>query len=703
MKRTKHSHQARPTSSDPQPSPAEATKKDFRTDLREIIFPANKWHYAFHVVVVVVALAYWIASLIFQPQASWAEIVMYRPGGDNQLWPIITALSHLNLGDPTDSLHYGQGIGGFHAVILLPYAFAFAIFGPAGYMITDAVLCWCYFVAAAMLFRRWGLGTLASVVLSASLTTSSLQLALNKLSEDPARIITLLKHGLTEWDFPNIFSLSIFGSRIPRPLPTEIFLVLILYFVSRLWVNRRLISLKTGLAIGLLMGLLVQGDPYSFAASGLVILAVIVRAAFQQRWRVPWRFCAGGILGAALSGWYLVLQMLFENPDSAARFGLAKYSRSHILLLPGYGPWLRVLIVLEVALVIHWLIRRYRPAIKDAAKSLHVSTSSESDEPGTELSNAAQLALLAVVIVLAGFAAQPIQLLLLGKGAEIFHYLLATLPIFYSFAMLLLVIQLFKVLNWRKWFRTGEVPRPNPSGIVATLCGAALVLMLFLGFETPIDTMMYAGLSRQDPTPWSVAGNKFRPALRGLDKAFRENPVLKKSRSFATLCQEVNYLLTAFHNKRAYLPDNAFTTLSDDELERRLCEVGKIAQIKPEEFAAMIQNQYVLNYWLGCAKYWCTSDHKFAPESDYPPERLKKEREGPKEAPFHLALPNSEGYRIMGKYLETLKKPSNTSEYPDAVIFSLVLRGQNITLDTNLYRETYTNAVFSVFTKVPGY
>ncbi len=706
MKRKTASQKMRMTQTGSQPdlSTAAATGRGLWPDLREIVVPANKWHYAFHAVVVAVAVAYWNASLLWQPDASWAEIVMYRPGGDNQVWPVITALSHFNLGDPTDSIHYGEGVAGFHAVILLPYALAFAVFGPAGYMIADALLSWCYFVAAAMLFRRWGLGTLGSISLSSALTTSSLQFLLQKISDVPARIITLCKHGMAEWDFPNIFTLNIFGDRVPRPMPTEIFLVLILYFLSRLWLEHRLVSAKRGIAIGVLMGLLVQGDPYSFAAAGLLLLALIVRTTALRHGRLPWRFCVAGLAGAALSGWYLIVQFLFQHPDSAARFGLAKYSRSKILLLPGYGPWLRLFVVIGFALVVRWIIRRCQMKFKAPVRSdqpLDPVTASNSS-PASGFAEASAMAFFAVVAVAAAWLAQPVQLLLLGKGAQIFHYLYFTLPIFYSFCVILLMVQLFKVLNLAEWISSGEKPRTKPHRVAALLSGGALAITLVIGLEDSLDSMMFSGLSRREISPWSTVGNEFRPALRALDKEFRENPSLKSTRSIAAICQEVNFLLTAFHDKRAYLPDNAFTTLSDDELENRLCEVAKLSQMKPEEFSALIRHQYIMNFWLGCAKYWCASDYKFAPEADYEAHWLEAVRQMPRQSPFTLVLPISEFRRIMEKYIQIINRPSDTSQYPDAVIMSVVLSDQNITLDANLYRETYTNKVFKVYTKIAG-
>lgn len=102
------------------PGPAVRETGGFRADLRAVLFPERAWHHVFPAVVLLTGLAYWLISLFVQPGASWAEIALYRPQGDSQIYPVITALSQFNLGDPTDAVVQGRGVGGFQAVILVP-------------------------------------------------------------------------------------------------------------------------------------------------------------------------------------------------------------------------------------------------------------------------------------------------------------------------------------------------------------------------------------------------------------------------------------------------------------------------------------------------------------------------------------------------------------------------------------------------------
>lgn len=692
----------------PDAIPVPGDQPNFRADLRAFLIPEKTWHYVFHLVVALVALAYWAGSLLLLPQASWAEIIMYRPAGDNQLWPVITALGNFNLGDPTDVVNYGRGIGGFQAVILLPHAMAWAVLGPWGYPAVDLLLSWLYFAAVVIFLRRCNYGNFPSLVVGSALATGGLQQLSSKVSEPIAKLLAPFRHYLAEWDFPSLLSLPIFEKRIPRPMVTEILVVLLLYFLFRLWQDRRLPSLKRGLVIGALMALLAQGDPYSFSTLGLLLLGVMARAMANCRWQFPWRFAAGGGLGALLCGWYFVIQQCLQNPESAVRFGLASYSRSKIWLLPGYGPLLRVAVIALLGWVVFRSVRQWqfnRPHPEPESRRKGPGGGSPLAEPGAGeptpefLATARSLAGFCVGLVAAAWLAQPFQLFLLGQGAEIYHYFYYTLPTFCAYALLLLFGNLLLLTAPAELARLGRKLADAPRSAGAVGLVLVLVVETVLGIEKPIDAISSQQSSRQEVTPWIEPGNQYRPAFRDLDKQFREHPALRQARSFATFCQEVNFLLTAFHNKRAFLPDNGYTTLADAELERRLCEFGKICNVNPDNFDEFIQSFHVMNFWLGCAKYWCASDHKFAPDSDYAPEQLAEMAQIHKQAPFNLVLPRSEFIRIMTKYEAVFQQPSDPALYPDIIVTTAILKTVGMAPQAELYEEVCHNEVFWVYAK----
>lgn len=685
---------------------ASATGPGLLADLRALLLPEKKWHYVFHLAVILTALSYWIASGLTLPEASWEEIVMYRPYGDNQVYPVITALSRLNFGDPTDAFQYGKGVAGFHAVILFPHAMLYAVFGWAGYMLADVGFSWLYLAAIVLLLRRCNLGPLASLVLGTALATGSLQALSNQFNLALAKLVTISGGEMSEWVFPNLFSMQIFSKRIPRPMITESLMVFLLYGAVGLWREPKLPSLKTGLALGACMSLLMQGDPYSFSVLGLVFLAVVLRIVARNQWRWPWQFLGGAAGSALVVSSYFIYQMLCQEPDGAVRFGLYAFGRGRLMVLPGYGPLLRVGIVAGIA----WLmIGAAKKLTANGGAVTATAVEKSESEGGLENADAGvrgailaalPVAQFCVVLAAAAWLAQPAQVFLAGKGAQLYHYLIATLPAFYSYALVLLGCQALLVAAGA-FTGSFTLKQPGPAGkwVAASLLGLLLTAQVLLGIEASLDATHSQGTARDEVNPWAQMGDRYRASFRGLDKAFREIPKLKQSRSFATFSHEVNFLLAAFHNKRAYLPDNGFTTLPDKELERRLFEVSKICKLNPGQFANLIQNMQVMNYWLGCAKYWFAVGHTFAPLSEYPEQEIAKLKQLGRQPVFSLVMPKNELERLTREYSDYVGQGSDVSLYPDAMIVSSILTQQGVVPNTYLYQTTYSNEVFCVYTK----
>ncbi len=222
-----------------------------------------------------------------------------------------------------------------------------------------------------------------------------------------------------------------------------------------------------------------------------------------------------------------------------------------------------------------------------------------------------------------------------------------------------------------------------------------------VGMESKLKTVASLKSARQETNvPWSHAGDLYRPCFRALEKEFRENPALKDVRSFATFCYEVNFLLAAFYDKRAYLPDNAYSTLSDNELEDRFLETLKINQLRPPEMPVFVQINFVLNYWMGCAKYWMTSDYQYSTPGDYTAEQWSELQTQSKQCPWLLCMPKSEMQRLSKKYEEIFTRESNRASHPDAIIVGLE-KSIGMIPNPQWYREVYTNELFSVYVKNP--
>lgn len=140
--------------------------------------------------------------------------------------------------------------------------------------------------------------------------------ACNSFNTALLKIVAIGGGETSEWGFPSLLSLQLFSKPIPRPMITESLMVFLLYGAVGLWREPRLPSLKTGVALGAGMSLLMQGDPYSFSVLGLVFLAVVMRILASNQWRWPWQFL-GGAAGSALVG----AVILFTGCSARSRTG----------------------------------------------------------------------------------------------------------------------------------------------------------------------------------------------------------------------------------------------------------------------------------------------------------------------------------------------------------------------------------------------
>lgn len=164
------------------------------------------------------------------------------------------------------------------------------------------MLSWLYFLAATLLLRRCNFGIFPSLLIGSALATGGLQGIAGKLAESYALCFRTFGLEVLETRFPNLAELPIYGKRIPRPIVTELMVVLLMAILIKLWREPRLPSFAGGLAIGALFALLIQGDPCSVPTLGLVFTVGAARIVFVNRYKIPWRLVAGGCAGAILFG-----------------------------------------------------------------------------------------------------------------------------------------------------------------------------------------------------------------------------------------------------------------------------------------------------------------------------------------------------------------------------------------------------------------
>jgi len=391
------------------------------------------------------------------------------------------------------------------------------------------------------------------------------------------------------------------------------------------------------------------------------------------------------------------------HPDIAGRFGLVNHPRWPPLWLPGFG-WIVLIVIVIVMGSAVWLLafRASRIVLKGTPSDEIGPRISQISFAQTAPASYSVATFFPVLMLCAGFA-QPIQVLLTGQTIQVYHYLY-NLSVFYAYSAVILGLNLV--------FLVWERIRPL-SGVTIRwrmLGNISLVLLLAGGacFATEISRNQHRCQTNPRGAsgvcePWSYYGEKYRPALRDLEREFQQNPALRNARTFTSFNHDVFVLLTAFHNKRAVNPDAFASTLSDEEIEDRLISTALLFQLAIPNFEAWLTHYYMLNYFLGCNKYRLATDYRFSKlEGDYSKEVLESMADPrfPKQDGWILVLPKSEGERLAGRYAaHSTYVDTSDPALPEIIVTCpehLELRGA-FALHPALYELTYTNTVFDVY------
>lgn len=383
--------------------------------------------------------------------------------------------------------------------------------------------------------------------------------------------------------------------------------------------------------------------------------------------------------GALAVGWFFLIQRLFEQPDVAARWGLIDYPRFPLLFLPGYGWLIRVGVVLALAGVV-WRTVRHRAA---------------DDLP--------MVAAFWVALVVLAALAQPVQIALLGKQVQIYHYG-HNLKVFYSYAVVILVCLWLghgsALAGFRAALGSGRRWRAG------ALAGGVLCLAALPVFAQAAGRHSYQGHPRGasvETEPWAAFGEEYRPALRELEREFRRNAALREARTFTTFNQDVYDLFAASLDKRAFTPDAAMSTLDDAEIERRLLVMGLLLGLDHERLQQWLGDYYVLNTFLAGNKYRFATDYRYSARAeDYPPSFLSKlaDPNYPQQDGWTLVLPISERLRLIEAFDAIVEQVSPTDPtFPEVIVLcpSPIEAYVRLKPHPALYRQVFTNRAFEVF------
>ena len=269
------------------------------------------WAVALYAGVAARPLFSWLSMIQREPSVPLAVHAVYRPLGDIQYYPLISALSRLTVGDGVLLERYRHGLGAFPIVALLPHALLFGALGAPGLVVADVLVSLAFYVAFAALLRVFGFSVGLARAAAALTATGALQAAWNGAVE--GQLLPAAAH-LTLW-----------GNRIPRTFVTDVVLLLALgALVAVARTPPPLQEPRRWAVLGACFGALVQSDLYASMTIALdvAIVAAVVAREIRGDPRRAAR-CAGACAAAALIvALPFVVQQICVHPDVARRLGV---------------------------------------------------------------------------------------------------------------------------------------------------------------------------------------------------------------------------------------------------------------------------------------------------------------------------------------------------------------------------------------------
>lgn len=596
---------------------------------------------------------YWIVSLARGESLSVAAI--YRHG-DYNYFPLIAGLAHLGAGEPLVYEHLGEGIRSFLFPSLALHGLMVGLFGGAGFICADVLVAVFVFYATRRFLRATGLSEFMTAILALVVSCG--------LLDWPG-------HHLPQW-IGWAPGMHLWGFRFPRPLLTDLFLLLCMGSWLRIVVQRQEAAGEWA-GMGLWLSLLLQSGPYSGATVGLGIACTAPFLAFRREAGVARTLrglaCLASV--ATVIALPFAAQRLLEHPDVPIRFGLYSVDRMRPLFVDGFpGNLLGAsLFAALVVACVRWSAVPRR------------------------LERLGAILLLALFLLLSGLAL-PVSTILLGKTIEPYHFG-DELVTFKTLVLIVGAGQLCDVV--------GAVLRGRLAGAerLRSWLGPALV-------ATVAVVCLVAASSRH--RPWIERELHMRDdfaayRVEGYREAFREltrelaSERHSGARVLATLDIQVLDWWSLFGGGQVFCPDPCATKITDDEIEARLLSLFRTLRASERDMLRLLHDRAVMIFFLGCAKYQASRGHSFAPFHDYPLAVRREAMRSSRLDSWLVALPYGEVKRLQERY-------SRTREVGDDLRLDLIVLGPG-PLDSGLapppesFELVFTNERFRIYARSP--
>ncbi len=603
-----------------------------------------------HLVVVLLAILVVFAPYArvahAMPDAPWDARFMFVMG-DIQYFDQIRSIAELDFGQASVLEGRGVGFASFPIVSLAPAAAFYALLGPVGLMVNSIVSLLATVGLSRVLFRVMGLDAYPA-------TLGAMSLALVPWFE-------IGKLGV-------VSLLSFWNDRLGRPVGTiPLLLIALIAFSLILRSSRHRQSASAWMLLAIGVALLLQGNFHTgvvvgLASVGLLVWTVVVD---RRQWtRVLRRTLLAAAIGVVAMIPFLVARVL-EHPDGPARLGRIPVDRLRPFIDSSLIPYALGVFALTLLFgVLSWLMMRRMTS----------ATESESDAPFRPL------VIWPALIVLAFFAL-PISTMILGQGAQLFHFreslrILATVGLCGGAVMLV-----SRLIRHRL--------------ILAGVC--LLPVVVHLGYAwtaAPVAATTYRFDLGAKHIP-VVDGTDFRVAFKELcgelrSDRYRDDLVL------ASLDPGVSVWWTFMHGRFTFMPDILTATLAEAEIERRFVIYCRTIGMTPEQFLNRIVRDHTLFFRLGQGRYTANARYTLDPIETYSPEDQVSIRQTHPTRAWNMKLSTLQQQRLLSLFSDLGEAGPNEPRL-DVIVLTPREIELGLRPPDDRFQRTYENFFFRVY------
>jgi hypothetical protein len=553
-----------------------------------------------------IGASYWIGVRVIRPAATLDQAILFRPGGDPDYLPPLTALARLDFGEASVREMAGQGIRSFPFGSLLLHSSLVRLFGEPGFVAADIFAFLLYGCVLSYFLRKSGIARPIAEVLTLFVLSGALSVVLHSIFGT----------------YTNNIPVTFWHHRFPRPLITESFVVAFLSLAVRFINDPELRSKLSAWALmGALGACLVQSDIYQ--AMNITLLAIfLVLYLFPKNRKTILGGVTVAVGVAAILSTPFVYQRLHESQDILRRWGT--FSSGHRLVLPGFGliSFAFLILLLEIL-----LCYRFRDSMEGSTRAG---------------------ALIIGVVLIASVLSCTLSLFVLGRGLQIYHFRQET-ELVSGYAVLLCTgIVLQASFQWLgRTLRIREIPALRlkalafAAAVVVAVAAAAMEAREVIRQELPAQgTLKMAGVPLQ----------RYKSSFADL-RAELMRPQYKNAQVIGTLDLQLADWWQ-YRNRYIYLPDTFNSTASDSEVEARVYCFLRMMGTSPEDFDRLLDSDYFLLRVLSGAKYQANAKYAPWPIEEYSPDARRRIAGTSVWERLHLELPTSERRRLLHAYAQ---------------------------------------------------